>query len=363
MAAPTTPSWTPIDISPFLVADATDADRARVVDEVSRAFETLGFLLISHHGVDASVWEGVHMAAGNFFGQPDQVKRTCFVNRAPVPRGYSASGKENFAILSLTNQSKPNDLVEKYRMGPPTSRPSTDDSSSKDAQMMFYPNIWPQHDDGALQAAMERSYAAMRALSTTLFRIFAACLGLPHDFFVSKTTHPTHILSVNHYPPLGPQVQPGQLRLAQHTDVDIFTIVCPDYGDAFGCLQIEDVINGRWLSVPVLPDTLVVNLGDCFKFWTNGMWQSTSHRVMNPDSDDGRAASRQSIAFFVGANYDAPLECLGGRCCDADSCGHHGHGVHTYVMWRKMRVKQAMTQLKKKGPPPTTTVGSKPEKG
>ncbi|RHY24535.1 hypothetical protein DYB32_009654 [Aphanomyces invadans] len=347
--ASTSDVWTPIDISAFVREGSSDEELDQVAREVSHAFETKGFLLISDHGVDAGIVAAVETAALAFFALPDDVKKECFLNRAPVPRGYSACGKENFAILSLKNQRKPNDLVEKFRMGP-LQVDATDDyfTASKDAQMMFYPNKWPSPDDMLLQDAMERYYLAMDALSAVLLRIFARCLDLPQNFFAAKMTRHTSIFSVNYYPAMDQvrqQIQPGQLRLAQHTDVDLFTIVRPDMADAFGCLQIEVASDtgSTWLSVPAVPDTFIVNLGDCLKYWTNDRWMSTSHRVVNPPVDSP-TTSRISMAYFVGANYDATLDCLP-TCC-VDGCRHHGDSLKTYVEWRKGRVRQAMEQLK-----------------
>jgi isopenicillin N synthase-like dioxygenase len=341
-----------IDIAPFVLKDDWEHKphheittmQSRIVAQVRQAVESIGFLLIANHGVPSTVVTAAKDAATAFFDQPDEIKRRCFINRAPVPRGYSASGKENFAILSLHNQRRPNDLVEKFRMGPPTKPDHPLSMVSKDENMMFYPNIWPDPDIPRLQWAMEQYYDSMASLARMLFRIFEACLDLPSGFFAAKTTQHTSILSANRYPPVADvkSVQKGQLRLAQHTDVDIFTIVCPDYNDSSECLEIQTK-DGSWAPVPLVPDTFVVNLGDCFKFWTNEVWMSTSHRVIIPPH--GFESSRLSIAYFVGANIDASLDCIS-SCCIGSTC-QLCERPKTYVEWRKARIQQAMTQLKK----------------
>ena len=48
-----------------------------------------------------------------------------------------------------------------------------------------------------------------------------------------------------------------------------------------------------------------MNLGDTIAQWTNDRWRSTMHRVAVTDF-----ASRQSMAFFHMANWDATIECL-----------------------------------------------------
>lgn len=52
-----------------------------------------------------------------------------------------------------------------------------------------------------------------------------------------------------------------------------------------------------WLDVPVLDDCLVVNMGDCLQYWTNGLIRSTKHRVIfKPGMEQ---EERYSIAYFV----------------------------------------------------------------
>lgn len=49
----------------------------------------------------------------------------------------------------------------------------------------------------------------------------------------------------------------------------------------------------------------MVNIGDMLKIWTNGLYQSTLHRVMNDDSK-----YRVSVPFFYEPNFDALVEPL-----------------------------------------------------
>jgi isopenicillin N synthase-like dioxygenase len=63
--------------------------------------------------------------------------------------------------------------------------------------------------------------------------------------------------------------------------------------------------DGEWLNVPPLPNSFVVNIGDMMARWTNDLFSSTVHRVVN---QTGR--ERYSIPFFFDPNHDADITVL-----------------------------------------------------
>lgn len=86
---------------------------------------------------------------------------------------------------------------------------------------------------------LEEYYRQMEHLMLSLCEIFELALGLPSDFFRSRLGRHTSILGLNHYPPITNDfhVKKGQLRIARHTDVDVFTIL--HQVKALVCLFIE----------------------------------------------------------------------------------------------------------------------------
>jgi isopenicillin N synthase-like dioxygenase len=56
---------------------------------------------------------------------------------------------------------------------------------------------------------------------------------------------------------------------------------------------------------PVVPGAFIVNIGDCLMRWTNDVYVSTPHRVVNRS-----ARERYSIAFFFDPNPDAMVEAI-----------------------------------------------------
>ena len=55
-------------------------------------------------------------------------------------------------------------------------------------------------------------------------------------------------------------------------------------------------------KAPALPGAFVVNIGDCLMRWTNDVYVSTPHRVVNRNRRE-----RYSIAFFYDPNPDAEV--------------------------------------------------------
>jgi isopenicillin N synthase-like dioxygenase len=58
-------------------------------------------------------------------------------------------------------------------------------------------------------------------------------------------------------------------------------------------------------GVPPLPGTFVVNVGEVLKVWTDAVFSSTLHRVINRSGRE-----RYSIPFFMYPSYDAVIQPL-----------------------------------------------------
>ena len=79
-----------------------------------------------------------------------------------------------------------------------------------------------------------------------------------------------------HYPRDDKQ-DPDIWSVGEHTDYGLLTILMvSDKG-----LQVRYRRTDEWISVDPMPGTFVVNIGDILERMTNGLYQSTPHRVRN----------------------------------------------------------------------------------
>jgi isopenicillin N synthase-like dioxygenase len=289
-----------IDISPFLAGHP--GNKKRVVAEVGRACETIGFINIVGHGVPEQLVEQVRDLAYEFFALPVEEKLKIGRPAPEITRGYDTLANQSLSA-SMGNPSPP-DLQETFGMGL-VDVPDDPYHTEGMAPLYFAPNLWPERP-AAMRPAFEEYYHRLRALSAEIMRIFALALDLREDFFDDKIAHTISHIRFNKYPAQVEPPLPGQLRASAHTDYGSLTIL---YGeDTPGGLQVFDR-NGHWVDVHPAPRSFVVNLGDLMARWTNDRWVSTLHRVVNPPR---QLADRErlSIAFFHAPNYDAEIECV-----------------------------------------------------
>ena len=124
----------------------------------------------------------------------------------------------------------------------------------------------------------------MEAMSRDLLSAASLYLEAGH-MLPEMATDGNTILRLIHYPPLGDDVQEGAVRSAQHEDINLITLLLGATADG---LQVMDH-DGTWIAVDGNHDHIIVDSGDMLQNLTNGLFKSTTHRVVNPPdarSDD-----------------------------------------------------------------------------
>jgi len=278
-----------VDFAPFLSGDP--AGKAETAAAIRHACLHAGFFYLKNHGVAAADRDGIFRTAQDFFALPDAVKATASVTQSRHNRGYIEMEREN---LDPTRQ-KVGDLKEGFNMGRHVGEADPDHGKP-----LRGPNLWPDGADD-FRTGMERYWQVILGLAGHLQHAFALALDIEETFFDDKLDRSLSTLRLLHYPPQTGDITQDQIGAGAHTDYGMFTLLLQD--DAGG-LQVRNVA-GDWIEAPPIPDTFVVNIGDTLMRWTNDVFVSNPHRVINAGGGD-----RYSIPFFHDPNYDADISAI-----------------------------------------------------
>mgnify|MGYP000918287800 CR=1 FL=1 len=279
-----------IDASPLVSGDPEGT--ARVVTEIGAACRDVGFIYVAGHGVPAALSASAFEMAHALFALPLDQKAAVSISKSAHNRGYVGMGGEKL------DPSKPADMKEAYNIGLEL---APDDAELLAGVPFRGLNLWPMID--GFRPVMLAYFDAVWKLGMKLHEAFARDLGLPHTYFADKLDRPMATLRLLHYPPMPARVEDGQLGAGEHTDYGNITLLATD---AAGGLEVRRR-DGTWLSAPPIPGTFIINIGDCLMRWTNDVYVSTPHRVVNRQGRE-----RTSIAFFLDPNPDAVVEAIPG---------------------------------------------------
>ncbi len=337
------------------------------------------------------VHHNVRDVCHEFFRQPlDHKMQAVSIDRAR--RGFSPISTENFASL-VGDGTKPNDTVEKFRIGPiildqQYNVMSCDEEEknegmsceeeernegirnrinqnqpyydAKPARIHFFPNDW-QHVSQSFREISHDYYETMYQLGMIILTVIESCCNLQLGSLTEAFEQEKHtsILCYNYYPPIPLHGNRDRVieRIAEHTDVSTFTIVTDLDRDALEendvSLEIFNAIDQRWEPVEYSRGMYLINIGDCLSERSQSRLTSALHRVvMRPNNENNKdmtlSKERFSCAFFFAPNYDAKMTWYQLDIGDChQSTTSEGGQVVDYDTWRKQRVKRAMNMLKK----------------
>ena len=250
----------------------------------------MGFLYVTGHGVSAELITGLEAAARDFFALPPTVKSAYYIGLSKNHRGYVPPGEEVF--YGQTRDTK--EAFDLSRELP--------DGDYGIASRFLGPNVWPT-EIPRFREAVTSYYEAVFALGKRLLRAFAAALGLPSGYFERFLLRPPSQLRLIHYPK--GQSTESTMGIGAHTDYECFTIL---HATAPG-LQVMNA-DAQWVDAPPLASAFVINIGDLLQVWSNGLFVSTSHRVLPT------LVSRYSFPLFFNVDYETRVEPLPHLCVD-----------------------------------------------
>lgn len=271
------------------VADfhAGGAARARFIDAVGSSLEEIGFFAVEGHDVTPELVARAYDCAKRFFALPEGDKARYFDAAIKGQRGFTPFGREH------AKDSPAPDLKEFWQVG----RPDVPDEHP--VHRRYGPNRWPDDVVPGFGAAMTELYTRLDRLGGLLLEACAAYIDEPAHRFSEMAREGDTILRVIHYPPV-PEGMEGSVRAAAHEDINLITLLC---GATASGLELKER-DGSWRAIESGGEQIVVDAGDMLQNVTNGLYRSTTHRVMNPP--DSRE-ERFSIPCFIHPRGEADL--------------------------------------------------------
>ena len=171
--------------------------------------------------------------------------------------------------------------------------------SAKDHKEFFHFYLWGRTPD-SISPATKELYDSLVNITSLLLEWIE--LNTPPEIR-SKFSEPlkdmikdskTNLLRIIHYPPFIGSEDSQSLRAAPHEDINLITLLVA--GTEPG-LEAQDK-NGNWHKISTDPGTIIVNIGDMLKEVSGGYYPSTTHRVVNPESESANN-SRFSMPLFL----------------------------------------------------------------
>ena len=271
----------------FRLASSDDeGENAAFVEQVGGALKDIGFFALVNHGIPRTLIDETYRQCDAFFDLEEATKRKYSQPEIAHQRGYTAFGVEH------AKDNPAPDLKEFWQAGRvyPEQGPSPS-----------YPaNIWPTEHVEGFQPTAERLYASMESLAERLLEACSVYLGKGANWLSDMAKEGNTIMRMIHYPPLGPNTPEGAVRSAAHEDINFITLLVTATADG---LEVMDH-DGTWISVQGDQDAIIVDSGDMLQNLTNGLFKSTTHRVVNPKEANSR---RYSMPMFVHPRNEVDL--------------------------------------------------------
>ena len=286
-----------LDVSPLFDVSSTTADVAAVITRIDAALQTIG-AFVAVNVPDISENKALEAANGLFSLSKDSLDAVK-IQKNGFMRGYLPFGQES----GLQTYFEPK---EGYSYGY-----KWDESPFQKKNRLHGDNIWPDVEGDWGQPVLEELFSTEITFAEKLTECISIALNNGNKTALSAFVDPggsTSVMRLFHYfasgelaDVMGANVtSTGKIVMGSspHTDWGYLTLILQD---ATGGLQVQH--NGKWMDVPHVPNSLVINAGDFLSMISGGRYTSPVHRVLSPRSKD-----RTSFVLFYYPEYKTPLK-------------------------------------------------------
>ena len=253
--------------------------RIQFIQKIGDALKDIGFFALTGHGIDVKSIESAYKSAHDFFSLDQEVK-----DQYERPKMFRQRGYTPYGVEHAKDNPEP-DLKEFWQTGR-TLHPGH-------SQIDTFPkNFWPTKHVEMFEDHIDGLFQGLESISGELLKAAALYLQKEESWLKEMTIDGNTILRVIHYPPLSPSTPEGAVRSSQHEDINLITLLVGATADG---LQVQDH-DGSWIEVEGNHEHIIVDSGDMLQNLTNGLFKSTTHRVVNPPN---AFSDRYSMPLFV----------------------------------------------------------------
>ncbi|KAF4668506.1 hypothetical protein FOZ61_006347 [Perkinsus olseni] len=202
--------------------------------------------------------------------------------------------------------------------------------------------FWPQ-SPGDFSAVWENYYRRTEFTSNEILKCMAHALGVPEQFFTSKSSEHRSLLKAIHYPVPTREVKVGGAATTRANDTSATTeridtiprgTVRSGAHRHFGLITLTKQVDnsgleiqhggagGSWVAVDTNEEELLVNVGELMDFWTGGRWKPVEHRVVETGQKLNRPgvekhSGRFSFVYYHYVDPKARIDCrdIAGSMC------------------------------------------------
>ncbi|KAL3376959.1 hypothetical protein AABB24_003403 [Solanum stoloniferum] len=231
-----------------------------------------GFFQLINHGVSCSVVEKMKHETKKFFDLPLEEKKKF---------EQSSGDTDGFGHLFVVSDEQKLDWADLFYLK------TSPTYLRKPIFSKFYLS---------LRETIEEYIEEIKELSMKVLKMLGKALGIDEEEVKSVFEEGMQSMRMNYYPPCP---QPDKVMgLTPHSDATGLTILL-QVNETQG-LQIRK--DGIWIPIEPLPNAFIVNVGDAFEIFSNGIYRSIEHRSVVSSEKE-----RISVATFQSPRLDGIL--------------------------------------------------------
>ncbi|KAI9277612.1 hypothetical protein BY458DRAFT_453229, partial [Sporodiniella umbellata] len=246
---------------PIIDFSLYETDPKRVAQEVFEACKTIGFFYLINHGISQEDVDKGFELSKKFFDLPLEQKNEYAIDSRN--HGYSELYSER---LDPKTQ-KQGDHKEAFNFR----------YFENNKPFAPLPSVFDQEVDLFIRLSQ-----GIHRKGVEVLQIFADALKIPEEEGGREFFAKTHLYNDSRgimrfikYPHGGEATYKEPVRAGSHSDYGSITLL---FQKDIGGLEVRKN-RTEWISAPIIPGSVLINIGDQMELWTNGLFKSTQHRV------------------------------------------------------------------------------------